>query len=356
MRETFDQQVATWWKYIDTIILYMLPIPLPQDVKPAFSLGAEDEPVQITHKVQLYDWGRNRERFMISVVKKFLIPDEDLISIDDMCGFTDKKDKTYIYDVIGHETEMDFFDDVMDKIHDAAYNYVIKITETFPELSAPNAMLRIIRQETEDSEAAEIDRHISQNERLAKLRSRFGNFTTFGLRSAEAYDELMDLYDALEIRDFDARRQLYEDGPDKYYQDICEKIDIRSSLREIIEEYRQIYVIYYEFLQKYVELMRPLIHDKLYHYQLRYVILNKDDNLLDGVKKLYDDERDDILIGNSISDDSIDHVSTYINQAIAELKNPDQDQMVIYYPWDVSVVKLQLDSNGGNDNYERNHQ
>ena len=356
MRETFDQQVRAWWKYIDTIILYELPIPLPRDMKPSFTLGNDNEPVQITHNVQLYDWARNRERFMISVLKKFLIPDDDLISIDEMCGYTNKDDKTYICDVIGHEKEMDLFDDTMDKVHKAAYDYVIKLTETFPELSTENALLRSLRQETEDSEAYQIDRHISEDKTLDKLRSRFGNFSTYNIRFGDTGDELMDLYDALEIREFDARRQLYEDGPVKYCREIMHKTDVSSDLYNLIEEYKQIYAIYYEFLQKYVEIMRPLIHNRLYHYQLRYVIMNEHDNLFNGLEKLYSDERADTLTGNSISYESRESVCKNINEAIAILKDPNKDQMVIYYPWDVTLVKLQLDTNGGNDNYECNHQ
>lgn len=345
----FDTQIETWWRYIDHILLFYLRSPLPY-VDPTFDVDMGSSFTTTTTRINMYSAVETIDEVNTDAFLKFMIPAHDKISVNNLLeGISEIKSGEVI--VFNHDKEVSYAaKEVYPKIENAANRYIQKIMNTFPELTPIRAWMRIGSVEDPDSPIGKLADTVRNPESIiGKLSGIFGNLELFDDRLEKIQCELFELYDVLDLNSPTTRADLYFKGIDYTKKKRESEIKDPDELA-IFYSYNRIYDFLLELLQKYIEIGRPFIYDRM----TRLMLCN---NIRDvGYERIYpvfDRSADTMQRRWFTSKKNYDSskIEDELNEACAIMRQTVEDpkgcKLMLYYPWQMTLVRY---NDGGDRN------
>lgn len=338
----FDTQIEMWWTYIDHILMYYLRSPLPF-ASTTFVNDPKADETTIVSRINMFSPVDHIDEANIDALMTFMIPKRDLVRVGRILKdvFPVVSHQTVAY---AHATEFNYAcKKIYPALDDAADHYMTKITDTFTELYPTAQWIRISQHEDPDSDVGKLaDKVRNPSTPIGLLSGIFGNYNLYSARSMNAKEELFGIYNILGLLSQSTRADLYFKGVDYVKQKREREIDDPLKLM-IFNEYNQIYKILLEFLQTYVNICRPYIHDRMHRAILAQ---NMEQIGYDKVYPVFDTSAKSTqrLWYTSDKNHKSGDVEDKLKQACEIMRStvddPNGCKLMFYYPWSMQLIRF----------------
>ena len=339
---TYEDVVNAWNLYLDSIILYFLPIPRPNIgyIGPLDTYDSDEEGIDMVMQYLPYSGIQKNELFCESFVGNFLsmTRKEESISLYDITGEEDDKRITV---PIGHETDLIAYTQVFNALKDPIGEFMDTCIATYDELKPDMFFVETV-QDMSDNKF--IESALNKQDDVSKDFTGYLGSEMLQDSSKIRYRVLWNsIYNTLGLDNKEVVMDLLDKGPD-YIQDHRENYQI-NQVTETMEyqinpdEFQLFYKFYRTFMIKYLEIMRPYIAERVGSYIQKLKISKMDDTeFREQIQILFDEENETPSAWLLRSTSSNEKVLALINDAIDKIKN--ENRLIVVFPWMDGIMKL----------------
>lgn len=342
----YEDTVQTWWKYIDAILLKVLPAPIPfiKSIEIECHNDSDGEPTeQFLFGTYHYAANAKTEKRLEAKVRMFLVtpPGDSVHYASEITGRESDKNVQLAY---GHyEMYQDFeclFTDIQDceiKFLNQVYNMYLDFNmytmlhEAIPQFSVCNKYEKEIAAITNDAEKKYVELY-----GIGDLQ-----FQAKGI--VQGYWK--SLYEDLGLLEEGAAYDLLTQGTQYVIDHHASKHNTENRVFSP-EKYYRVYGFYLEYIFSYLQIMRPVIHQRLMTYTMRCTI---EDGLTD--EKLQKRTITNLL--QLYNKSSSSECMIYIRRPKDELNNfveilkeamfsTDKEKVKIRCPWAIYLTRFKL--------------
>lgn len=340
---TYEDVLNRWNRYLDYVILYVLPIPRPNIgyIGPLDTYDSDEEGIDIIMQYLPYSGIQKNERYCESIVGNFLstIRKEELISLYDITG--EKEEDEGIIVPIGHETDLIAYTQVFNALKDPLGEFMDTCIATYDELKPDIFFVETIQGA---SASKFIESTLNKQDAVSK------DFTCYlGSEMLQNYSKMRyrglwnSIYITLGLDNKELVMDLLYKGPD-YVKDHRESYQINEIVNTLAhqinpDEFQLFYKLYRTFMVKYLEIMRPYVAERIGSHIQKIRISKMDDTeFKEKIQVIFDEENENPSIWALRNTRSNEKVLAMINDAIDKIKN--ENRLIIVFPWMDGIMKL----------------
>lgn len=348
--DVYSDITRTWWRYMDAILLKLLPAPIPyiKNIVIDYDGTEKDGSKETTlYKINTYHYAvdAEREKYLESVVRTFFMDrrNEQEHFVSEITGKESDKNVHLAY---GHYNEYEEFESMLHtKVLSAEIRFITRVQKAYPEYNIDGLIHEVV---PDISICKEIEEAIKSKD-STPAEDLYLNF--YGSGELQHYASIIirrywqTLYEDLGLLERGAAYDLLTQGIPYVIEHYASKHDNEDRACSP-EEYLKVYDYYMAYLFDYLKVMRPVIHRRMVRYNLSMSLDNlfEDGNpnkekMMGDMRQIFDSESSDFqIMFRKPNSDTLNSVGT-LNEAIDAL---DKGKVNTFCPWAINLVRYKL--------------